>query len=109
MNAKKFGMTEMELLQYCNSLSEAELKDFQLKAKMNDIAIWRGKFYFAVININVLAVLAVVYFTNNIIFTGCILLIIFFVVYAIRCYNNTKADQLMYKMLNIWFDQNNIN
>lgn len=108
MNAKKFNMTEEELQQYCDSLHPAELQRFQLESKMADIKNAKNTLKFFLINIAFC--LASMYFAFDkkeiivLVIAGVVLLLS--ILFAFGFAQRIKQEKLMYRMLEIWFNEN---
>lgn len=106
MEAKQFDMTEIELQEYCDSLSERDLKKFQLESKQAEINLWKYKLHFTIANLLVVAL--VMFLVGNIILIACGIISLGLIAYIIRCYNYMKSEQLLYRILVGFFEQNNI-
>lgn len=108
MNAKKLNMTEEELQQYCDSLTPQELKKFQLDSKKADIAAAKKiKHIFEINIIFCLATLANMLHHKEMllaILSGCVLIVS--ILYAIGYKKRIQQDKQMYRMLEIWFNEN---
>jgi hypothetical protein len=103
-------MTEGELQDYLETLSERELKDFQLADLQFEIARRKKHLIFSLINIALFVVLALrAYQLFPFLFSiGLGIVAIGFVVGAIRSYNYMQHETLQYKMLQLFFKENNI-
>lgn len=111
MNYKKFKMTEEEFINYCESLSELELKQFQLDSKKDDIQRAHHWLYVACITM-VLSSFSVNWsyrvVDSTVLTITCSLVFIFSVCFMIGLLQRIKQEKLMYKMLEIFYKENNI-
>lgn len=111
MNHKKFNMTEKEFIDYCETLTEQELKRFQLDSKKDDIERAKNWFYVALITIALSLFSANWAYTvveSLTLFITCGIVFLLSVCFAIGYRQRVKQEKLMYKMLEIFYKENNI-
>lgn len=110
MNYKKLNLTEAELINYCASLNEQELKAFQLECKLNDINEFKAKFKFALINV-FLSLFSLTYALLNaqyVLALSCGVVFIFAMLFSFGFSKRVKQEETMFRMLEIWFKDNQI-
>jgi len=110
MNHKNYRVSEKELQNHMESLSERELKDFQLVDNCFEIARWKNRLIFSIINVFLFIVLAFRGYQEFSISIGIVgdVIAFGFIIFAIRSYNYMKAGILQHKMLEIFFEINNL-
>lgn len=110
MNHKKLNMTEAELLEYCASLNEQELKAFQLECKQHDIDSAKRKMHFAFCNFIVcwIGCIYAIRMDQTILAIILVTLTVFAILFTFGFNKRLKQERTMYKMLQIWFQNNQI-
>lgn len=108
---KKFKMTEQEFIDYCETLTEQELKRFQLESKKDDIE--KAKNWFRVAFITIVlscfsAEWAYFHAYSLVLTITCTIVYILSVCFAIGYSIRIKQEKLMYRMLEIYYKENNI-
>jgi hypothetical protein len=110
MKAAKYNMTEEELVEYCSTLPANELKKFQLDDKMEDINMAKSALKFFVIN-TILCIFTTYWAYNKdfMIFAIIVAIIgILSICFIFGYSKRVQQEQLMYRMFEIWFEENNI-
>ncbi len=111
MSYKKFKMTEEEFIDYCESLTEQELKRFQLESKKDDIQRAHHWLYIACITM-VLASFSTNWAKHvadsTLLYVTCFIITIVSIFFVFGLLKRIKQEKLMYKMLEIFYKENNI-
>lgn len=108
--AKRYGITPQEFNDMIASMSEAELKDFQIKDCQHEIKTSRVYcLHFAIISILLLLSSIGAYNTLGVwYFVPTLIVCISFALASISRYNQLKGEVMSYRMLLMFFEQNGI-
>lgn len=111
MNYYKFKMSEEEFINYCESLSELELKQFQLESKKDDIKRAYRWLYVACITMILAsssANWAYKVVDSMFLTVTCVIITIVSLCFMYGLIRRIEQEKLMYKMLQVFYKENNI-